>query len=1431
MTSTPEPAARPLRRRRLLSTATAIAAATLALAPAASPASPVLPIGGVVAGGQASLTSGAASLTINQTSSKAIIDWTSFSIGQGARVQFDNGAGATLNRVTGAGVSLIDGLLSATGAVYLINPSGVIIGKTGVVETSGTFAASTLDIGDAAFLAGGASTFSGASGAGVINLGKVGSLGGDVALIAAKVENDGTITAARGDVGLAAGHQVVLSDATLNGGRFQVLAGGAGTSATNTGAIRAAMVELRANGGAVYALAGNTGGIIDATGVATRGGRVFLVAEGGTTTVGGTLEARGPGGAPGQIETSGQTVAVDAATIDAHGGTWTLDPQNIEITPAAAATISASLATNDVTEQTTARSASESGTTSGATVSSGAGDITLDAGARIAWTSSHKLTLQAYDDIVLDGPISLSNGTLDLTAGGSIAVNATVDVTGAGAVSLNAAENTTLVSNVSLLELSFAVGASIDYGPTRNGGTLSIDGQAYTLLYALSQPGSTGPDHGTDDIAGIDHDTAAGGLKGYYALATSVTQPTTQVFTGPLVDGYIASVFEGLGNTITNLTIRDQTTGDRVALFANLAPSGTIRDLGLIGGSVTLTGTGKLANNGYVAGILANNNGIVANVWTTGAVTGAAGDTVGGVVGMNYGAKIIDAFASGAITGGSGAEVGGLDGANLYGVIVDSYATGPVSGGGGSSVGGLVGDNAFGAITDAYATGAVSGGAGAVMGGLTAAADGTITNGYYDADTTGQPLGTQADGSVGLSTMALQAALPAGFSTVAWGQIPGSTYPYLLAFQPAPPEPQTLSGTVYSSLAGADLSGVTVDVALNGTTVLGSATTGSNGFYSITLAPGTLTAGATVVAYLASGSVLANAAADDIAGASLAGVNLYGGALAVTTPRLTLSALSAGLAAGLGSATSTAGSDILFSVPGGVLTLKTGESLSLTATGTAFAFDQALNLGAGTLRLTTAGPVSQTAGAITAGLLQGSTMGALSLGAAANQIAALGDLVTSGGALTVADAADLTITGAVNAGSGTVTLTDAGTIGESGPGAITAASLSGSSAGGASFTGANPIGVLAGFTNTGAGGFSLTDTQEIRAFGAVGAGTGTLALTTTAAGDPIDIRASLTAGGAIVLASSGKVGEAAGVSLTAASLTGSSVGGVDIASSDNHFAAVAGFTNTGAGDTTFVDAESLAITGLIAAGSHIVTLESAGAITETGAGAIAAAAVAGSGGGGVTLTGANQIGVLAGFTNTGAGGFSLTDTQEIRVYGAVDAGTGTLALTTTTAGDPIDLHASLTAGGAIVLASSGKITQAAGVSLTAASLTGASVGGADITSSDNHFAAIAAFANTGGGDAILVDGEALTVSGPLGAGAGSARLTTTAGDLTIGGSITAETVDLATAGQAAETGAGAITARLINVDAQTGILLTGSANTITAIGAAITATGPNQITK
>ena len=105
--------------------------------------------------------------------------------------------------------SQIYGSLQANGRVFVINPNGILAGPSGQIHTKG-FVASTLDVPDASFLSGANLILSGNSGATVRNQGSIQALGGDVYLIAHNVENDGTISAPQGTVGLAAGSQVQL---------------------------------------------------------------------------------------------------------------------------------------------------------------------------------------------------------------------------------------------------------------------------------------------------------------------------------------------------------------------------------------------------------------------------------------------------------------------------------------------------------------------------------------------------------------------------------------------------------------------------------------------------------------------------------------------------------------------------------------------------------------------------------------------------------------------------------------------------------------------------------------------------------------------------------------------------------------------------------------------------------------------------------------------------------------------------------------------------------------------------------------------------------------------------------------------------------------------------------------------------------------------
>lgn len=89
-----------------------------------------LPTGGAVVAGSANIITVGSTMTVATSSTRTIMNWNSFSIGNAAQVNFfqPNANSAALNRVTGADISQIMGTLNSNGSVFLINPNGVVVG-------------------------------------------------------------------------------------------------------------------------------------------------------------------------------------------------------------------------------------------------------------------------------------------------------------------------------------------------------------------------------------------------------------------------------------------------------------------------------------------------------------------------------------------------------------------------------------------------------------------------------------------------------------------------------------------------------------------------------------------------------------------------------------------------------------------------------------------------------------------------------------------------------------------------------------------------------------------------------------------------------------------------------------------------------------------------------------------------------------------------------------------------------------------------------------------------------------------------------------------------------------------------------------------------------------------------------------------------------
>lgn len=294
------------------------------LAPAAALADKaVLPTGVQVVAGQASVHTQGTQMTVTN-SAGAVLNWQSFSIGAGQSVRFvqPGAQSQVLNRVLGRDPSHILGQLSSNGAVWLLNPYGVLFGAQARVDVA-SLVASTLSLGDADWLAR-RYTLAGGAGvqAAVVNQGEIRTTqGGRVLLVggAGGVRNEGLVDAPQGQVALVAGATVDLADSTSPQIAVRVAAGSA--EVANLGRVSAAGGRIDLQAAMV-----NQQGIVRADSLAAGpGGRVVLQAS-DTLMLGAGSEttARAAQGQGGRIELLGDRVGLlDDSQVDAsgrHGG-------------------------------------------------------------------------------------------------------------------------------------------------------------------------------------------------------------------------------------------------------------------------------------------------------------------------------------------------------------------------------------------------------------------------------------------------------------------------------------------------------------------------------------------------------------------------------------------------------------------------------------------------------------------------------------------------------------------------------------------------------------------------------------------------------------------------------------------------------------------------------------------------------------------------------------------------------------------------------------------------------------------------------------------------------------------------------------------------------------------------------------------------------
>ena len=561
-----------------------------------------LPVDPNVVGGAATFNQSGATLTVNQSTNRTVIDWRSFDIGSNATTNFvqPNSSSIAVNRVNGsANPTEIQGTLNANGQVWILNPNGVLFGKNAQIDVAG-IVASTGNISVQSFMSGDTRLqLSGADGGSVTNEGAITIAdGGLAAFVAPAVRNSGVIHARVGKVTLAAGTTFTLD---LAGDQLVEIGLGANNALVDqSGQLIAegSTVNLTAkSASAVVDSVVNVSGTVLASGVHEDGGAIVLTADNVTTTgdavlradggtngnggtitayanksgsYDGTFSAKGgaEGGNGGAIETSGKkveiasTISVNTLAPRGETGNWTIDPDDLTVTDGAnagavdpdASTITNGTVVNQLLTTSVTLAANNSITVDGAINSSGAGNLALN-----DQNADGDLTINLNATIKLGSGKTLSGQGSVVNVANSGSIQNGVDVAKAGGATVNVAAGT------------YEAGISIN----KNGLTLS--GAEGTKINIVS--GTTTSNGGVGVKINANNVT----LKGFEFAGDVVGDQSTLDWNAA---GYSWGV-QVLGATNTNISIVDNN-------FYNLRSGVLIANSG---NPITGAASGVIANN------------------------------------------------------------------------------------------------------------------------------------------------------------------------------------------------------------------------------------------------------------------------------------------------------------------------------------------------------------------------------------------------------------------------------------------------------------------------------------------------------------------------------------------------------------------------------------------------------------------------------------------------------------------------------------------------------------------------------------------------------------------------------------------------------------------------------------------------------------------
>ena len=734
----------------------------------AVPAVNALPTGESVASGTATFDRSVINkLTVNQTTSKLITNWTSFDIGANSKVQFvqPSTSSIALNRIGAASATEVFGQLKANGQLILINPKGITFGASAQVDV-GALTATAYTLTDARFNNGVYRYVrSSASTGSVENEGFIKARHGDVSLMAQKVVADGMVISSGGNVNLLNANDVTLSNTVV--------------PVINTASTVLGLIQSSGN--------------VQANTLQSLGGRIVLSGDhsqsGSKVTLDGQLYATQGSTVNGRsINVEGFLTSLSNLSLNAdnsiqfNGGMLMVDGTALNLNHGSGYALGKyakvyldgnSTFTENGIGYTVIRDINQLQAVYNADRYTAVYYVLgadIDATDTANWNAG-----EGFNPIGGDYPQNSFFGNFD-GLGHSID-GLYINRPGMGVVGLFGKVEDSNIRNIKLTNANIT-------GGNYTGGLI---GQLYASYGATANILNN---HVQGTITGTSYYT--GGLIGhnnaYYGSTTTVsgnsTDGTVQGETYS-VGGLIGNNYSYGANAITQIS-NNSSTANVIGLGASANTGGLVGDsVAAFGGTNLISdsyATGNVTSNGYgyagglVGRNFATNAGSVNTVriersYATGAVH-SANSNAGGLVGRNYAsgengtniggiASINQSYATGMVSGeGNYQFLGGLVGENYtdqggQGSISNSYATGAViadstgTGGPYGYVAGLVGQNyasnGVNTITNSYASGAVLNytdpyyAAGLVHSNIAGAGStATIEHSYWDTDTTGQ---------------------------------------------------------------------------------------------------------------------------------------------------------------------------------------------------------------------------------------------------------------------------------------------------------------------------------------------------------------------------------------------------------------------------------------------------------------------------------------------------------------------------------------------------------------------------------------------------------------------------------------------------------------------------------------------------------------------